>query len=60
MPDFLAFDLCKEIKKWKRTDNKVAGQAFLLLTEKNLIQNGLPRDPVKSITYLIETLKEYK
>ncbi|CAG8780577.1 6947_t:CDS:1, partial [Rhizophagus irregularis] len=40
--------------------NKVAGQAFLLLTEKNLIQNGLPRDPVKSITYLIETLKEYK
>ncbi|PKY43578.1 hypothetical protein RhiirA4_121346 [Rhizophagus irregularis] len=37
--------------------NKVAGQAFLLLTEENLIQDGLPRGPAKSIAYLIETLK---
>ena len=36
---------------------KVAGQAFLLLTEENLIQNGLFRGPAKSIAYLIETLK---
>jgi len=38
-------------------DQEVAGQAFLLLTEENLMHDGLPRGPAKSIAYLIETLK---
>lgn len=37
--------------------NKVAGQAFLRLTEEKLMQDGLLRGPAKSIASLVETLK---